>query len=134
MLHEEMKRSEDQAKEKAEAEKQAAKEEEEKRTAQAERDKLKTLLTDEPKEGNSVNIGFRLPDGTKLVRNFRPNEPIKYMLAFILSKEIESLGHDPELLYNYPPQKILDIDMNKTFEEFFEGSTRELITVHESTS
>ena len=39
--------------------------------------KLVSELTDEPKEGVIISIAFRLPNGIRVTRNFRQDEPVK---------------------------------------------------------
>lgn len=41
------------------------------------RDQLKDALTPEPQSGNVINIAIRLPNGSRLIRNFRQEEPVK---------------------------------------------------------
>lgn len=43
------------------------------------------------------------------------------------------LGELLTFKYDHPPKPILETDMQKTFQEFFDGSTRELLQVeHEA--
>ena len=94
-------------------------------------------LTNEPAEGDLINVAFRLPNGSRLTRNFRQAEPIKVesayklMFSFLHSKDDPVLQGNFELFHDYPPKKIQDAELEATFDQFFGHSDRQLITIHE---
>lgn len=94
-------------------------------------------LTDEPAEGELISIAFRLPNGARLTRNFRKEEPIKvdfsdkFLFAYIYSQSNFENGAKVDMLYDYPPVKIKEEQLENTFGEFFQNSDRPLINVTE---
>lgn len=95
-------------------------------------------LTEEPTDGSIINIAFRLPNGTRLTRNFRQDEAIrvilikKFMYAFLFTKEEDCLKGEFELFHDYPPVKIQESDLCANFATFFNHTDRQLITIHEA--
>lgn len=123
-----------------EREAQAQKEREEAEKASFEESKklLVKELTEEPTQGDIINVAIRLPDGSRLMRNFRKSEPVKVgplltqlMLAFIYSKPELDLAGKVRLFHDYPPVQISADDQEKTFGAMFENSDRQLITLHD---
>lgn len=95
--------------------------------------KCKEEVPEEPKAQETVvNIRFRLPNGSTVVRNFRPSDPIKLMKSYLHSREDLALQQDIQLMYDYPPKPVpLEESANTPLTEFFNGSVGELITVIE---
>lgn len=52
-----------------------------KNAAEAKKASLIQELKEEPTDGDLINVAFRMPDGTRLVRNFRQDDPIKVKLT-----------------------------------------------------
>lgn len=48
-------------------------------------------LPEEPKSGNLINVAFRLPNGKRLMRNFRQEDPIKVEINNIVHAGIHLL-------------------------------------------
>ena len=53
------------------------------------------------------------------------------MYSFVYSKEDLIFENNITMFHDYPPKKIQDDDLNKSFADFFEGSDRQLININE---
>lgn len=87
----------------------------------------------EPTQGRLVNIAFRLPNGTKLTRNFLASDPVKSMRAFVYSREELDFPRPVQLMHDYPLRPVAPEVDEESLAAFFKDSDRELITVIEAT-
>ena len=89
-------------------------------------------LPPEPTEGRLVSIAFRLPNGSKLARNFQASDPVKSMRAFVYSREELEFSRPVQLMHDYPLRPVGPEVDEESLANFFKGSDRELITVLEA--
>eukprot|EP00026_Physarum_polycephalum_P003619 Phypoly_transcript_03632.p1 GENE.Phypoly_transcript_03632~~Phypoly_transcript_03632.p1 ORF type:complete len:626 (+),score=171.19 Phypoly_transcript_03632:184-2061(+) len=104
---------------KKEEEGKAAKQKEMDETNRRElRDKASTLLPPEPKEGQGITIGIRMPNGTRFMRRFNPTDTLQDLRHFIESKANESnLSQNYEITSDFPKRTFHDLPVSNTLTE-----------------
>ena len=97
--------------------------------------KIKETMPEEPpKDERSVNIVFRLPNGSRKPRRFLKTEKIQLIHDFVetmedIGFEEQNVGFD--ILCGYPPAAISIDEQEKTLDEKFPGSKQELLLIKE---
>ena len=69
-----------------------------------EREILNLKVGEEPTSGNLARVQIRMPDGRRLVRKFRGDDPVKLIYAFVAqSNDDTKAGKAFELKAKFPP-------------------------------